>query len=41
MQSEEDAVKEDVAKVIHEFEESKNWPPSRSGKYYLMNASVF
>ena len=41
VQSEEDAVKEDVAKVIHEFEESKKWPSRKSCKCYLMNASVF
>ena len=40
MQSEEDALKEDVARVIHKFEEKRDLLPSKSCKCYLINASV-
>ena len=40
VQSEEDAVKKDVAKVIHEFVEKSDLSPTKSCKCYLMNASV-
>ena len=40
MQSKEDAVKDGVGRVIHEFEEKSDLLPSKSCKCYLMNAGI-
>ena len=41
IQNEEDAVKEDVAKIIHEFEEKSDLLPTKSCKRYLMKCQRF